>query len=440
MSSRLVILLPIYAIAHSAQAQQATTVVPGSADSVYRTVRTRLESRGYRFEQLDTLWRRLVVRAPDLDSRVEVRIIPKGDSAAISITTLGGDGIQGFQALITVTHDATIRESDGADGLADSHWRPELFISREGRFWIAQGGLYAADSLRGSWRRVLGNKGQAVDPDQLLIGVSMGLVDDKIAVLGFPDRPLTEGPSIYRTTDAGSSWSPVPVADLAWVDEIEAIGSSVWVFGTRWEHEHRRGLFLRSNDGGATWERPPLPAVLNDVTRLYRLSPSTAYVATLRNDRQPVFWRTTDGGATWQPIRTPHDQGLHKVPSYGVRVEEIASAGDWLVVREYGVVFVSRADSIRWRRLEGTEHVAADRERDQLFVLTDSLQAEMLDRNLNVLWRTDDRIPDRGSGEPTNVEKVLARAGIGYVSMSQGEVYEASDGRLRRVQPKAERR
>ncbi len=428
------------AIALSARAQQASTVVPGSADSLYSVVRTRLDARGYRFEQVDSARHRLVVRAPDLDPRVEVQIIQQGDSAAINVTPLGGDALQGMQALSTVMHDATIGESDKEKGLAESQWRPELFISREGRFWIAQGGLYTADSLRGSWRRVFGNKGQPVDPDDLSIGVSMGLVDDKRAVLGFPDRPLTEGPSIYRTTDGGTTWSPVPVADLAWVDDIAAVGASLWVFGTRWENRQRRGLFLRSNDGAATWERPPLPAALNDVTHLYRVSPSTAYVATMRSDRQPVFWRTTDGGATWQPIPTPHDKGLHKVPSYGVRVEEIATAGDWLVVCEYGVVFVSRADSIQWRRLEGIEHVAADRERDQLFVLTDSLYAEILDRNLNVVWRTKDRIPDRGPGEPTNVEKVLARGGIGYVSMSQGEVYEARDGTLRRVQPKAERR
>ena len=438
MSSRLVSVLLLCAIALSAQAQQASTAVPGSADSLYRVVRARLDARGYRFEQVDSVRRRLVVRAPDLDPRVEVQILPQGDSAVINVTTLGGDALQGMQALITATHDATIGESDKENGLAASQWRPELFISREGRFWIAQGGLYTADSLRGSWRRVFGNKGQPVDPDELRIGVSMGLVDEGTAVLGLP--ALTEGPKLYRTTDGGKTWSPVPVADLAWVDDIAAASASVWVFGTRWENHQRRGLFLRSSDGAATWERAPLPAALNDVTHLYRVSPSTAYVATMRSDRQPVFWRTTDGGATWQSIHTPHDKGLHKVPSYGVRVEEIATAGDWLVVREYGVVFVSRADLIQWRRLEGIEHVAADVERDQLFVLTDSLHAEMLDRNLNVVWRTKDRIPDRGPGEPTNVEKALARGGIGYVSMSQGEVYEARDGTLRRVQPRAEPR
>jgi hypothetical protein len=117
-----------------------------------------------------------------------------------------------------------------------------------------------------------------------------------------------------------------------------------------------------------------------------------------------------------------------------VRVEQIAPVGDRLIVKEYGSVFVSRADSIHWSRLDGAEHVAADADQDKLFVLTDSLYAEMLDRNLHVLWRSQERIPEAVASD---VEQVLARAGVGYVSMSHGDIYEARDGTLRRVQPRA---
>ena len=428
-------------IGRTQQAPAATTIVRIPPDSLFKTIQGRLKALGYRLESTDTVRHRIVVRGPSDETRVEVRIVARGDSSAVTISPLGVEGTRALQALITVTHDATLGlEANGsvtppASGeLPKSRWRPELFVSPQGKFWMARGGLYSADSLRGGWRRVVGNQGDGFDPDDLRIGVTMALVGDSAALLGFPHRPGQDGPQLYRTLDGGRTWSAVPAAALAWVDDMAAIEASVWVLGTQWEDEKRRGLFLRSSDGGASWERTALPLQLNDVTHLYRVSQSTAYVATAGYNRGPVFWMTTDGGTSWHPIPTPHDKNLHEIPSYGVRVEQIATMGDWLFVREYGAVFVSRADSIEWRRRADIEHIAADRELDRLFVLTDSLHTAMLDRNLNVVWRSRERIPDT---KPTNVEKILARAGSGYISMSHGEIYEARDGTLHVVQPKA---
>jgi len=350
-------------------------------------------------------------------------------------------GVAAMRASLTVANDATVgMENEGrvaptrSGELPPSEWRPELFVSPRGTFWVARGGLYVADSLPGSWRRVFGND---KDPMEVSLGVLMAFADDSTALLGFPSIGIDEDSAhLYRTINAGRSWSPVRLADLEWVDDIAAIGPSVWLFGTRWEKEDRRGLFESSNDGGRTWARRELPAKLNDVTLLYRVSPLAAYAATAGFSKGPAFWKTTDAGATWIPVPTPHDQGLHKVPSGGVRVEQIATVGDWLVVTEYGKVFATRADSVRWRRLDSIGSIGADRERNQLFALTDSLNAEMLDRNLNVLWKSSYRIPDNPATEPSNVEKVLARDGRGYVSMTQGEIYEASDGVVRLVQPR----
>lgn len=417
-----------------------STVVHVQADTLYQRIVTRLKNGGYQLDQADAGKRRLVVRPPGQSTRVEVRLIPRGDSTAVAIAPDAG-GIAGMQAALVVTHDATLGvENDGRvlsarpGELPPSEWRPELFLSPRGRFWVARGGLFVADSLPGPWRHVFGSTN---DPMEISHDVMMGFADDSTAFLGFPGIGIEEDSAhLLRTADAGGSWTPVRIADLAWVDDIGAVGRSVWVLGTRWEKEQRRGLFVSSSDGGQTWARLPLPAKLNDVTVLYRQSVTTAYVATTLNKNDPVFWRTTDGGTTWTPIPTPHDKGLHKVPSYGVRVEEIATVGNWLVVCEYGKVFATHPDSIKWRRLDGVDHIAADRERDQLFALTDSGYAEMLDRDLNILWKTADRVPDNPAGEPTNIEKVLARSGSGFVSMSFGEIYEARDGALRLVQRK----
>jgi hypothetical protein len=220
------------------------------------------------------------------------------------------------------------------------------------------------------------------------------------------------------------------------IDAMEASGPSVWAFATRWEEKQRRGVWMRSEDGGATWTQPALPRGMNDVTHVYRESPTTAYVATAGFNAGGVFWRTTDGGTTWTRVPTPKDQGVHEIPSHGTRIEHIATVGDRLVVREYGMVFVTRADSIRWRRLDDVEYVTADRKRGELFVLTDKLEAAMLDRELRMVWRTSDRIP---SSRSRDVEEVVAHAGTGWVTMSQGEIYEARDGRLRVVRPGGDR-
>lgn len=110
---------------------------------------------------------------------------------------------------------------------------------------------------------------------------------------------------------------------------MAAISPSVWVVGTRWENDTtRRATFLRSADGGATWEPLALPEQLNDVSQLYRASPATAYAATSARSG-PYLWRTDDSGQRWRPVPTPFEQRVHEIPSSGVHIEEIATVGPW---------------------------------------------------------------------------------------------------------------
>ena len=419
----------------------ASTTQAISADSQYRLVLARLQKRNYRIDQVDARSHRLVVRPPDQNTKVEVRITKKGDSAEVSVTPIGAsDMIQGMSAMLTVTHDATFRAPGEPEPpaplgeLPKAEWRPELFVTPTGRLWMARGGLYTADSLHGHWRRVLGIERDSVESDELLIGNNMAFVDDSTAILGLRDRFGKSSLQLFRTIDAGATWSPIPRTDLVWVDEMAAIGKSVWVFGTHWESDTaRRATFLESQDGGETWMPVALPARLDDVDHLYRISRAVAYVSVSGYDHGPYLWRTADSGKSWSVVPTPFEQHVNKIPEGGVHIEEIATVGAWLTVREYGEAFVTRADSVQWRQLEGIEHVAADTMRNQLFVLTKSQNAEMLDSSLNVLWRTKDRIP---GGDQNDVEKVLARDGTGFVSITSSDVYEARNGMLQLVHPK----
>lgn len=422
-------------------APTASTTQAISADSQYKLVRTRLEKRNYRIDQADPLSHQLIVRPPDQNTKVEVRITKRGDSAEVSVTPIGAsDLIQGMTAVLTVTHDATFAAPGEPEPpappseLPKARWRPELFVTPTGRLWMARGGLYTADSLRGHWRRVIGIERDSVEPDELLIGNYMAFIDDTTAILGLPDRFGKSSLQLFRTTDAGAAWTPIPRDDLARVNEAAAIGKSVWVFGTRWENDTTsRPTFLESHDGGETWTVVALPPQLYDIGHLYRVSRVVAYVSVWGYKHGPYLWRTADSGRSWSVVPTPFEQHMNRIPESGVHIEEIATVGAWLAVREFGEAFVTRADSVHWRRLEGIEHVAADTMRSQLFVLTKLQEAEMLDSNLNVLWRTKNRIP---GGNENEVEKVIARDGTGFVSVTNSDVFEARNGVLQRVHPK----
>ena len=422
-------------VAPSLRAATMTTLT-SPADTEFVRIRSRLESLHYRIDVADAAARRLVVRPPGDETKVELRISTHGDSSGVDITPINAtDLVASMRALVTVTHDATIdpvaiAQPGAPDNgeLPPSHWRPAFFVAPNGTLWMVRSGVFSTDSLMGRWRRVFGRAGDPIDADKLRIGTTMAFVGNDTLLLGLRNPTVEDrGPLAFRSTDGGQSWAPIPTADLTSIDAMEAARSSVWIFGT-WFPNGRRTMLLRSSDGGATWDRPQLPNAMNDVTGSHRVTPMLGYAATAGYNKGPVLWRTSDGGNTWTPLPTPHDQGINPIPSYGSRVEEIATVGRWLVVREYGSVFATHPDSIRWLPLAGVDHVATDRVRDQLFTLTTSLQAAILNSDLSAIWKTDERIPLQ---EPSDVEVVEARDGVGYIVTSHGGLYEARNGRLR---------
>jgi photosystem II stability/assembly factor-like uncharacterized protein len=234
--------------------------------------------------------------------------------------------------------------------------------------------------------------------------------------------PVEKAPLVYRSTDAGAHWRSVAPPGLAEVDALDAIGESVWLVATR-ERGGRPSLF-QSNDAGSTWREIEIPRALVDVTALHRVSVDTAYATTMGRENGPALWRTINAGRNWTVVPTPHDEGLNPIPAYGDRVEEIATVGRWLVVREFGRVFATPTATVHWHAMPSIDRVASERGQSQVFVLMDSLRPAVLDSDLHSTWHAPSPLALHDQG----IEQVLIANGRGYVSTSYGHVIEARPG------------
>lgn len=316
-----------------------------------------------------------------------------------------------------------------AGRMPEGSWRPAFAIDEAGKLWLARGGLFVSESFGGAWRRTLGGPADPVEKDELRIGIHLAFADRDVVLVGLPDRSMeARAPVLYRSADDGASWRPVVRPGVRGVAAMRAIGSSVWVIAEG--DDDGRTMLHVSDDGGLAWRDLPLPPAMRSVNDLYRISVREAFITASGRDKAVALWRTRDGGAHWTPVATPHDQGLHDVPDYGTRVEQLVSVGRWLVVREHGKVFVSPADTVRWRLMPRADWIAGDRSGTALFVVHDSLEAALLDRDLNPVWTTVERL---AVPQGDYLDAVDAHAGAGYVVTGHGLLFEIREGRIRSI-------
>lgn len=144
---------------------------------------------------------------------------------------------------------------------------------------------------------------------------------------------------IWKTTNAGESWTPVgdALANIAVNSMAMSPANSLVLYagtGEGYFREEIRGTGLplrgggifRSRDGGLTWEQ--LPATANEQFQWVNdlvFSPrdeSRLYAAT-----RTGVWRTTDGGASWSPIlESTHRGGCLDLAIRTDRAEDVLFA------------------------------------------------------------------------------------------------------------------
>ena len=141
-------------------------------------------------------------------------------------------------------------------------------------------------------------------------------------------RSSHAGAGIYKSTDAGASWSHMGLAETQTIGRVvvhPTDPNTVWVAASG--HEYRdnpdRGVY-RTRDGGRTWENVLFVDEMTGAIDLviHPEDPNTLFAATWQRRRakfndprnEPAFtgsndfftgsgiWKSTDGGSTWRQI------------------------------------------------------------------------------------------------------------------------------------------
>ncbi|HKK07769.1 MAG TPA: hypothetical protein VKA44_02675, partial [Gemmatimonadota bacterium] len=199
---------------------------------------------------------------------------------------------------------------------------------RPGTFYMGStgGGIWKSEDYGRSWRNV--SDGYLSSPSMGAITVAPSDPDVVYAGTGSDGirSNVITGRGIWRSTDAGKSWSFLGLRDAGQIGAVEVDPRDpdrVWVaaLGHPFGPSPERGVF-RSTDGGATWRK--VLFVSDSVgaidLELDPADPDVVYAAAWRGERKPWtilsgcasacgdgVWKSTDGGGHWRRVLSGRD-------------------------------------------------------------------------------------------------------------------------------------
>jgi len=154
----------------------------------------------------------------------------------------------------------------------------DVFVGRQGLYRSLDGGA--------SWREI----------DQFPEAPAGSIFDIKFTsdTTGF----LVKRGRIFRTLDGGDTWDPVFPGDGLFLSELETVGGqAIYATGGITYDGLSRADFVRSYDGGATWEALLQPT-LSEILASVWVGPRDGYVFTFSQQ----VCRTSDGGDSWTTV------------------------------------------------------------------------------------------------------------------------------------------
>jgi photosystem II stability/assembly factor-like uncharacterized protein len=196
--------------------------------------------------------------------------------------------------------------------------------------------------------------------------------DPNVVYVGTGESPIrgnvSPGDGMYRSTDAGKTWTPSGLRDAGQIGAIRVHPGNpdlvyVAVLGHAFGPNAERGVF-RSKDGGRTWDKILFRSDSAGAIDLAMdpVNPRILFAAFWQARRGPWYmssggpgsglFKSTDGGDTWKEIT--RNEGLPKgvIGKIGVTVSGANHDRVWAIVEaEDGGVFRSDDGGATWRRL-----------------------------------------------------------------------------------------
>ncbi|MEM7310647.1 MAG: hypothetical protein AAF682_28490 [Planctomycetota bacterium] len=178
--------------------------------------------------------------------------------------------------------------------LIDSHGQRSAPGRTGGGRPVGEPGPAAADLVAPDWSPIGPFGGDVAD-------VAVSPVDPAIVLAGV--APASVLGSLFRSVDAGTTWSEVAALDDTNVYDIEFAPNGDAFAGTFY------GVW-KSSDGGASWQKLPAPLGINENVFEVTLSPSQPGRIWIGGDdnggaQSDLVFRSDDGGATWVDVSPP---------------------------------------------------------------------------------------------------------------------------------------
>ncbi|MGE5235815.1 MAG: WD40/YVTN/BNR-like repeat-containing protein [Acidobacteriota bacterium] len=232
--------------------------------------------------------------------------------------------------------------------------------------------------------------------------------DPNVVYAGMGESPiranLSAGDGVYRSTDAGKTWTNVGLRDAGQISRVVVHPKNpddvyVAVQGHAWGPNAERGVY-RSEDGGKTWKRV---LFVDDRTGACDLAmdpnnPRVLFAAMWQAVRHPWefvsggpgsgLYRSTDGGDTWKKLTEGLPKGV--LGRIGVTVSGARPGRVWAIVEaQKGGVYRSDDGGEKWVRVNG-EHKLRERAWYYSWIYADPKNADTVWVPNVVLYRSID--------------------------------------------------